>query len=205
MGERIVVKVGVAIACHFRDIEICLQYPIPTLKLLDPRPHMILLDINDGGYRGLKEIRTRLFDDLFNVHHCDIVLSVCADYRIINKNIINEMSLDKVVNYGRFFNTPIIGLMHYIARRLTRSPWSAMYSIPREIWFMEVRDNPLWNGFDGSIPKCVNMDFESHMGINYMLMRRDTKRLIDATLKNREYRKRGIMRTIIKMTQGIKI
>lgn len=200
------VKVGVAIPCHFRDIEICLKYPVPTLKLLNPSPHKILIDFNCGVYGGLKKIRTKLFDRLFNVYDCDIVLSVCADYRMINKNIINEMSLDKVMNYGRFFNTPIIGIMHYMARRLTRFPWSSMFSIPREIWFMEVRDNPLWNGFDGSIPKCVNMDYESHMGINYMLMRRDTKRLIEATLKNPKYRKnKGMIRTIIKMTQGIKI
>ena len=200
------VKVGVAVPCHFRDIEICLKYPLPTLKLLNPSPHKILIDLNGGVYGGLKKIRTKLFDRLFNVYNCDIVLSVCADYRMINKNIINEMSLDKVMNYGRFFNTPIIGFMHYMARRLTRFPWSAMYSIPREVWFMEVRDNPLWNGFDGSIPRCVNMDYRSHMGINYMLMRRDTKRLIEATLKNPEYRKnKGMIRTIIKLTQGIKI
>jgi len=205
-GESIVVKVGVAIPCHFRDIEICLKYPVPTLKLLNPSPHKILIDFNCGVYGGLKKIRTKLFDRLFNVYDCDIVLSVCADYRMINKNIINEVSLDKVMNYGRFFNTPIIGIMHYIARRLTRKPWSSMFSIPREIWFMEVRDNPLWNGLDGSIPRCVNMDYESHNGINYMLMRRDTKRLIEATLKNPKYRKnKGMIWTIIKLTQGIKI
>ena len=193
-----------AIPCHERDLEICFKFPLPTLQLLNPGPHKILVEINRGAYGGLKEIRTKLFDRLFNVYDCDIVLSVCADYRIINKNIINEMSLDKVVNYGRFFNTPIIGLMHYMARRLTRSPWSAMYSIPRKVWFDEVRDNPLWNGFDGSIPRCVNMNYESHMGINYMLMRRNTRRLI-AAVNSPEYRKKGVIRRMIKMSQGIKI
>jgi len=197
-------KVGVAIPCHIRDIEICLKYPIPTLKLLNPSPHKILVDINEGVYGGLKEIRTKLFDSLFIDFDCDIVLSVCADYRMINKNIINEVSPDRVVNYGRFFNTPIIGLVHYVARRLTRSPWSSMYSIPRKVWFKEVRNNPLWNGMDGSVPRCVNMDYESHMGINYMLMRRNTQRLIEA-VNSAEYRKRGIFRRMIKMSQGIKI
>ncbi len=175
------------------------------MKLLNPRPHKILVDINSGGYGGLKEIRTRLFDRLFNVYGCDIVLSVCADYRMINKNIINEMPLDKVMSYGRFFNTPIIGLVHYMARRCTRKPWSSMYSIPRKVWFNEVRNNPLWNGNDGDIPRCVDMDYESHMGINYMLMRRNTKRLIHLTFNSPIYRKKGLLRRIIKMTQGIKI
>ena len=197
-------KVGVAIPCHRRDIEICFKFPLPTLKLLNPQPHKILIDINDGVYGGLKEIRTKLFDRLFNIYDCDIVLSVCADYRMINKNIIKEMSSDKVMNYGRFFNTPIIGLMHYMARRLTKSSWSAMYSIPRKVWFNEVRDNPLWNGYDGSIPRCVNMKFDTHMGINYMLMRRNTKRLVEA-INSPGYRKRSLIRRMIKMSQGIKI
>ena len=198
-------KVGVAIPCHVRDIEICLKYPLPTLELLNPKPHKILVNVNRGVYGGLKQIRTKLFDSLFNFYDCDIVLSVCADYRFINKNIINEMSLDKVMTYGRFFNTPIIGLMHYMIRRVTRKPWSSMYSIPREIWFNEVRNNPVWNGGDGCIPRCVNMDFENHMGINYMLMRRNTKRLVDVALNNPEYRKQDILRRVIKISQGIKI
>ncbi len=181
-------------------MELCFKYPIPSLRLLNPSPHKIIVDINSGGYGGLKEIRTRMFYRLFDVYQCDIVLSVCVDYRMINRNLLNEMSKDKVMNYGRFFNTPIIGLMHYVARFLTNSPWSSMYSIPRKIWFNEVRDNPLWNGYDGDIPRCVNMDYESHMGINYMLMRRNTKRIIEASLLRPQ-----LIRKIIKMSQGIKI
>lgn len=198
-------KVGVAIPCHVRDIEICLKYPMPTLALLDPKPHKILVDVNEGTYGGLKTIRTRLFDKLFDVHDCDIVLSIAADYRMINKNIINEMSLNRVMNYGRFFNTPIIGFVHYMARRLTRTPWSSMFSIPKAIWFDQVRDNPLWNGKDGDIPRCVDMDYDSHLGINYMLMRRNTKRLVEGALYNPAFRERGLIRRLIKMSQGIKL
>ena len=203
--EGVELKVGVALPCHVRDIEICLKYPLPTLELLDPSPHKILVDFNRGVYGGLKQIRTKLFDNLFIVYGCDIVLSVSADYRIINKNIINEMASDKVMTYGRFFNTPIMGLTHYLIKRLTRSSWSSMYSIPKEIWFSEVRNNPLWKGYDGSIPRCVKMNFENHTGINYMLMRRNTKRLVDVALHNPEYRKKNILRRVIKMSQGIKI
>ena len=198
-------KVGVAIPCHVRDLEICLKYPMPTLALLNPKPHKILVDVNEGSYASLKVIRTRLFDKLFDVYDCDVVISICADYRMINRNLINEVSPVKVVNYGRFFNTPIIGILHYMSRRFTRSPWSAMFSIPKEIWIEEVRNNPLWTGRDGSIPKCVKMDYESHMGVNYMLMRRNTKRLVFGALNNPAFRKRGLLRRILKMSQGIKI
>ena len=202
---KIPLKVGVAIPCHINDVELCFKYPIPSLRLLNPSPHKIIVDINSEGYGGLKGIRTRLFDRLFDVYKCDIILSVCADYRIINRNLLNEMSIDKVMNYGRFFNTPIIGLVHYLARRCTKKPWSAMHSIPREIWFNEVRNNPLYTGMDGSVARCVNLDYESHMGINYMLMRRNTKRLIHGALNNPEFRKRSFFKRVLKMSQGIKI
>ena len=197
-------RVGIGIPCHVNDIELCERFPLSTISLLEPQPHKVLVCVNEGGQSGLKEIRIALFDKLFLKYNCDIVFSMCVDYRIINRNLMNEAPPDKVMNYGRFFNTPIIGLMHYIARRCTRTPWSSMYSIPRKIWFNDVRDNPVFNGFDGSIPRCVNMDFESHMGINYMLMRRNTKRLIEGAL-DPKFRSNGLVRSLIKMSQGIKI
>jgi hypothetical protein len=194
------VKVGIAIPCSTKDIEICFKYAINSIGLLNPLPHQIVVDINDKGYRGLKEIRTKLFDELFLEHDCDVVLSMCADYRLTNKKLLTKVSSTRVVSYGRFFNTPIIGIFFYVLRLLTRKPWSAMYSIPREIWFSKVRDNPLWNGYDGSIPKCVDMDFISNKGINYMLMRRDTKRIIKASLKELT-----LFRKMLKMLLGVKL
>lgn len=197
-------KVGVAIPCHTRDIEICFQYPIPSLSRLTPAPHLTLIKLNSGKYADLKEIRTQLFDSLFNDHDCDAVLSVCTDYLIVNRNLLNEIPLDRVANFGRFFNTPIIGLFFYLLRLCTRSPWSAMYSIPKDVWFNEVRDNPLWKGDDGDIPKCVKMNYEVNYKVNYLLIRRNTKRIVDLSLEN--YRKdRSLFRFISKMLLGVKI
>ena len=197
-------KIGVAIPCHVRDIELCFQYPIPTLARLDPAPHLTLIKLNSGEYGDLKEIRTSLFDTLFNEHDCDAVLSVCTDYRITNKNILNEVSLEKVVNFGRFFTTPIIGLLFYVLRKCTRSPWSAMYSIPRKVWFNEVRDNPLWNGYDGSIPKCVKNNYVANNKINYLLTRINSKRITKVALE--DYRRDGnLRRYFLRMILGVKI
>lgn len=197
-------RVGMAIPCHVRDIGLCFQYPIPSLSRLNPAPHITLVQLNSGEYADLKDLRTHLFDTLFLEHNCDAVLSVCTDYRIINKNLLNEVSLEKVVNYGRFFTTPIIGAFYYLLRRCTNSPWSAMYSIPKDVWFNEVRDNPLWDGYDGSIPKCVKMNYEVNYKVNYLLTRRNTKRIVDLSLEN--YRKdRSLIRFVLKMLLGVKI
>lgn len=197
-------KIGVAIPCHVRDVELCFRYPVPSLSRLDPAPHITLIKLNSGEYGDLKALRTKLFDTLFNEHDCDAVLSVCTDYRIINKNLLNEVSLEKVVNFGRFFNTPIIGAFFYMIRLCTNSPWSAMYSIPRDVWFNEVRENPLWRGYDGDIPKCVNMNYLVNYKINYLLTRRNTQRITKVALGN--YRKDGsLLRFVLKMLLGVKI
>ncbi len=193
-----------AIPCHERDIEICFKYPVPTLSRLNPAPHIILIKVNSGKYTDLKEIRTSLFDALFNDYNCDVVLSVCTDYLIVNRNLLNEIPLDRVANFGRFFNTPIIGLFYYLLRRCTNSPWSAMYSIPKDVWFNEVRDNPLWRGYDGDIPKCVKMNYDVNYKVNYLLTRRNTRRIVDLSLEN--YRKdRSLFRFFLKMMLGVKI
>ncbi len=197
-------RVGVAIPCHVRDSEMCFRVVVPTLSRMKPAPYMTLIELNTGEYTDLKDLRTRLFDSLFYDHNCDVVLSVCTDYLIINRNLLNEVSLERVVNFGRFFTTPIIGFFFYLLRRCTNSPWSAMYSIPRDVWFNEVRDNPLWQGNDGDIPKCVKMNYEINYKVNYLLTRRNTKRIVDLSLEN--YRKDGsLLRFILKMLLGVKI
>ena len=198
-------KIGVGIPCHTRDIPLLERYALPSLCSLNPMPYKILVLVNDGNYKNLKEIKIEIIDSLFLEYDCDIVLSACADYLFIDTNLMNYIHPNKIMNYGRMLNTPIIGLMWVIARRLVKKPWSSMFSIPKNIWFNIVRDNPLYNGNDGSIPIVMNNCFESHMGINYMLMRRDTKRLIDDTLNNPRYRNTRILRRMIRMSRGIKI
>ena len=205
MGRTLMAsRIGVAIPCHVRDAEMCSQVAVPTLSRMKPAPYMTLIDLNTGEYEDLKEIRTKLFDSLFNEYGCDAVLSVCTDYLFTNRNLINEIPRDKVMTFGRFFNTPIIGFFFYLLRRCTKTPWSAMYSIPRDVWFNEVRDNPLWHGYDGDIPECVNQDYAVNYKINYLLTRRNTKRIVDLSIAN--YRKDGsVLRFFLKMLLGVKI
>ena len=198
-------KIGVGIPCHKRDIPLLERYTLPSLLNLNPSPYKILILINEGTYTDLKEIKTEIYDSLFKDYDCDIVLTACADYLFVNKTLMLEVHPDKVMNYGRMLNTPIIGLMWVIARRLVKKPWSACHSMPKKIWFETIRDSSLYDGTDGSIPIIMNMCFESHRGINYILMRRNTKRIVNNALFNPIMRKKHIIKRILKLTQGLPI
>ena len=197
-------RIGVAIPCHVNDIPLLEKYPLPSLSILDPPPDKILILVNDGT-KGLKEYRTRLFDKLFLEHNCDVVLSACSDYLFTNKKLMVQINPDKVQDYGRFFSTPLMSLVFTVLRRMARKPWSSMYSIPRKIWFEQVRDSPVFDGTDGSIPRIVKMDYDSHMGINYILMRRNTKGIIQNALFSTYSQEKHLMKRVIKMMKGLHI
>ena len=115
------------------------------------------------------------------------------------------MNPDKVQNYGRVFTTPLMSILFFMLRRMSKNPWSAMYSIPKKIWFKQIRDNPIFDGTDGSIPRTVNMNYESHMGVSYMLMRRNTKGIIQNALFSKYSQEKHLIKRIIKMTKGLHI
>lgn len=197
-------RIGVAIPCLNTDVPLLEKYTLPSLSVLDPPPNKILVLVNDGT-GGLKEYRTKLFDKLFLEHKCDIVLSACADYRFTNKKLVTQMNPNKVQNYGRVYNTPLMSILFYVLRRMTRKPWSGMYSIPKKIWFEQVRDNPVFDGTDGTIPRCVDMDYVSHMGVNYMLMRRNRKGIIQNALFSPYSLEKHPIKRIVKMMKGLPI
>ena len=197
-------RVGVAIPCRVSDVSLAEKYPLPTLQALDPVPHKVLVLVNDGT-RGLKEYRTRLFDSLFLEHGCDVVLSACTDYRFIDKKLMTKMDPVRVQNYGRVFTTPVMSVLFFVLRILARNPWSSMYSLPKRVWFEQIRDSPIFDGTDGSIPRAVGMDYESHMGVSYMLMRRNTKGIIRNALFSKYSQEKHLIKRVIKMLKGLHI
>lgn len=98
-----------------------------------------------------------------------------------------------------------MSFVFFILRRMSKSPWSAMYSIPKKVWFEQVRDNPVYDGTDGSIPRCVDMDYKSHMEISYMLMRRNTKGIIQNALFSEYSQEKHLIKRVIKMMKGLHI
>jgi len=140
-------RVGVAIPCHISDIPI-LKYCLASIKELNPQPHKVSIDINEGE-KSLKQIRTSLFDSLFET--CDVVLSVDADFYLF-PNILSKVRNDKVVSFMCFYRK------HYVfsltcMRILFFNGWTGLYSIPKKIWFETVRDN--FNGTDSSVNRSL--------------------------------------------------
>jgi len=140
-------KIGVAIPCHVDDLRY-LPNCLSGVSQLNLKPYAFLVDVNNGD-SSLREIRGRLFDALFSAG-CDVVLQCSVDFYLL-PNMLNYVDANKVATFP------------FLARRLSDFTmlffwlmgrgWSGCYSIPKSVWFNQVREK--WSGFDNSVLKIV--------------------------------------------------
>lgn len=176
-----VFKVGIAIPCHVNDkklLPVCLQ----AVENLDPPPHTYLVDLNKGE-GGLRGIRTRLFNKLFET--CDVILQCDVDYYLF-PDILSYVRKGKVTNFCHL--TQSFGdVFKTIARFVSRNPWTGCYSLPKAVW-QRIKMSYEWDGTDTSVKKIVS-DYVFIYTPKYYLLRRSPRRiqvaLSDKSLFNR--------------------
>lgn len=169
-------KVGIATPCHAKDTQY-LNLCLDSIDKLDPKPYRHLIDINNGE-RSLHEIRTGLYDQLFQ-SGCDVVLSCDADFWLfpqilfhVRRNITTSFcQLEK-----RFFADLIMKSIHLVYP----DSWTGCYSMPKETWKKDIK--PFWDGDDGSIKKLLGRNVKFVRKPLYYVMRpwrsTTTKRLL---------------------------
>jgi hypothetical protein len=163
------IKIGIAIPCHINDkhfLPFCLQ----AIANLDPPPHTYLVDLNRGE-GGLKGIRTRLFDKLFET--CDVVLQCDVEFYLFPDilSYVHEKKLTSFCHLTRSF----VDIIKVIARFLSRNPWTGCYSLPKHLW-QKVKASPKWDGTDTSVKKIVGEYIFVHSP-KYYLLRRSPRRI----------------------------
>jgi len=176
-----VFKIGIAIPCHVNDkklLPVCLQ----AVENLNPPPHTYLVDLNKGE-GGLRGIRTRLFDKLFET--CDVILQCDVDFYLF-PDILSHVRKRKVTTFCHL--TQSFGdIFKVIARFLSRNPWAGCYSLPKAVW-QKIKVSYKWDGTDTSVQKIVG-DYVFVYTPKYYLLRRSPHRiqvaLSDKSLFNR--------------------
>lgn len=162
-------RIGIAIPCYFKDkhlLPLCLQ----AISRLDPPPHTYSVDVNRGE-GGLKRIRTRLFDKLFET--CDVVLQCDVDFYLF-PDILYYVHPDKLISFNRLTRS-ISDVSRLMARFISRQPWTGCYSLPKNIW-RKVKESSDWDGTDGAVQKIVGR-YTFVYTPKYYLLRRSTRRL----------------------------
>lgn len=163
------IKIGIAIPCYVED-EHFLPACLHAIANLDPQPHTYLVDLNCGE-GGLKGIRTRLFDKLFET--CDVVLQCDVEFYLF-PDILSHVREDRVTSFVCLLRKAV-DIIKVTARFLTPHPWSGCYSIPKAIW-QKVKASPEWDGTDTSIKK-ISGDYVFVYTPKYYLLRRSPRRI----------------------------
>ncbi|MCK4669095.1 hypothetical protein KAT21_03125 [Candidatus Bathyarchaeota archaeon] len=167
-GER-TFKIGIAVPCHIKDkhfLPVCLR----AIANLDPPPATYSVDLNQGE-GGLKGIRTRLFDSLFET--CDVVLQCDVEFYLF-PDILSHVRESKVTSFVCLIRKPV-DIIKVGARFLTPHPWTGCYSIPKTIW-EKVKTSPEWDGTDTSI-KRISREYVFVYTPKYYLLRRSPHRI----------------------------
>jgi len=145
-------KIGLAIPCLEKDVPY-LKGLEESISRLDPPPFVHIINFNDGA-KSLEFYRSELFEHLFNIAQCDIVLSVDADFYLF-PHILRYVRSDKVVSFAdlklRFTDVPL-----NLIRLFWPRSWSGCYSIPAKIWD-NIKDQ--FDGSDTSIKKAIEPNY----------------------------------------------
>ena len=140
-------KVGIAIPCHERDIRF-LKKCLNSIQNLDLQAHYVTLNINRGE-RTLKQIRTDMFNHVFK-SGCDVALQCSSDFYLFPQ-ILRYVDTVKVTTFPFLARRP--SDFFTVLLTLLGRGWTGCYSVPRDIWFSQLRDN--WDGNDSSILNLV--------------------------------------------------
>ena len=174
-------KIGIAIPCHASDkrfLPVCLH----GIASLDPPPHTYLIDLNRGE-GGLKKIRTRLFDKLFET--CDVILQCDVEFYLF-PDILSYVRDGKATSFCSLTRS-LSDIIKVIARFLSRNPWTGCYSLPKAIW-QKVKASHEWDGTDTSVQKIVKNYAFVHTP-KYYLLRRSPRRIHVALSQKSLFRK----------------
>jgi len=167
--KRDIIKIGIAIPCHIKDkcfLPLCLQ----GIRNLNPKPYTYLVDLNRGE-GGLKRIRTRLFDKLFE--KCDVVLQCDVEFYLF-PDILSHVRPDTVTSFC-FLTRGFIDLVKVLSHFFTPRPWTGCYSLPKAIW-LKVKNSSKWDGTDASVKNIVG-SYHFVYTPKYYILRRSPQRI----------------------------
>lgn len=198
-------RVGVGVPCHVKDLELLLNYSLPSIFGLDPSPDVIAVNINRGE-GGLKKARADLYEALFHDYNCDVLFNMSADM-IVFSDALKYVDRDRIVSYGPIFKTPISTTISLIFRLLLtlrgEKSWRGTYSLPREVWYDNVIGQGFWNGSDSNIRDAVNSDFIAVPIPKVMIVRKNYLKLKQVTLFHPLNKKINPIKKFIKLSQAL--
>lgn len=152
VGQKL--KIGIGIPCLDAD-----RNYLPTcmkgVKELKKYGYEVInyIDINDGT-EGLKVVRKRIFNKLFDEGRCDVVLQCDVDFFLMD-DILKYIEKDRMVTFT-FMKRKVSTFIELIKFMISPNTWTGCYSIPRAIW-KEIEDKDAFDGNDTSVHRYCDL------------------------------------------------
>lgn len=147
-------KIGIAIPCHVDD-RLYLEECLKSVANLDPQPFCHLINLNRGEI-SLKQIRSNLFDELFD-KQCDVVLNCSSDFWLF-PHILAHVRRDIVSDFCSLQNRLLADVISTGIHLFYPDCWTGCYSLPINVWKETIK--PSWDGSDGSIKQILGRNYK---------------------------------------------
>ena len=141
-------KIGIGIPCLESDRDY-LPTCMKGVNELKNYGHDVInyIDINDGK-EGLKVVRKRIFNKLFDERSCDVVLQCDVDFFLMDE-ILRYIEKDRLVTFT-FMKRKVSTFIELIKFLISPNTWTGCYSIPRDIW-KDIENKDAFDGNDTSV------------------------------------------------------
>lgn len=204
--------ISVGIPCHVDDINLLVNYCLPSILRLKPSPDYVVININRGyskngkrNYKAVKIARTKIFNTIFDDLKCDIALMVSVDHYLLSKNILEQVDKDIVTNFGLITNRPISSIFFIITRLISRNPWNACFSIPKKTWYQIKKDWMSGDGNDSTIHFAIKNNYKAIKTPKYMLIRRNQKAIKKMSLYHPYNKKKNVFVRMMLLCKALNV
>lgn len=174
-------KLAIALPCHIRDLEVLETYCLPSIMRLDPRPDLLVIQLNDGHEEGLKGLRVELFDKVFYELGAKVLFSYGVDGYFF-KGLMSHAREDMVVSVPWIPRRPLTILSRLIIDSVRGRGWTGAYFMPEQVW-NQIRDQ--FNGDDSDIHQAVSRERKRGTLCHYHWVK--TPQLFQVRLRRQSY------------------
>ena len=142
-------RIGIGAPCHVDDKKYIPGFNT-AIEDMTRKPDAVYVYENDGS-EGLGVARRKVFDHLFHVEKCSVVLMCSIDHHLF-PDILKHVDPFSITGFGYMAHKPA-DFVSIVKRLFSPFAWTGVYSIPRIFWnwFKRTPWAHKWDGEGDSI------------------------------------------------------
>lgn len=123
-------RIGIGAPCHVDDVKFIPGFNT-AIEDMTRKPDAVYIYVNDGS-QGLGQARRKVFDHLFHVEKCSVVLMCSIDFHLF-PDILRHVDPNIITGFGYMMRKPAT-FVSIVKRFFAPHAWTGVYSMPRMFW-----------------------------------------------------------------------